>query len=212
MPTRRRRVSPRCSSGHRRFMISRCRWCSADYDHAIDVWQWTLRLSAERPGLALQLAALFHDVERLDVGGRAARGARRRRLPGIQERARAAAGPSWRRRCSRRAASIAATRSRTSFELIRGTRAAARRAGPRATRELLADADALSFFSLNSSGFADYYGREHTLKKVRYSLGRMSAGAVRRVPGIRLRGGRRAAARARWRARRRSRHAVQVSA
>ncbi len=36
----------------------------ADYDHALDVWQWVLRLAPEA-SLALQLAALFHDVERL---------------------------------------------------------------------------------------------------------------------------------------------------
>jgi hypothetical protein len=52
---------------------------------------------------------------------------------------------------------------------------------------VLADADALSFFSLNSPGFADYYGAEHTRKKVRYTLGRMSSGAVRRLTSIRLR-------------------------
>jgi hypothetical protein len=52
---------------------------------------------------------------------------------------------------------------------------------------LLADADALSFFSLNSPGFADYYGPEHTRRKVDYTLRRMSAAAVRRLRGIRLR-------------------------
>ena len=33
-------------------------------DHALDVWQWVLRLSPSA-GLAVQLAALFHDVGRL---------------------------------------------------------------------------------------------------------------------------------------------------
>jgi hypothetical protein len=36
----------------------------ADLDHAIDTWQWTLRLDPEA-GAAVQLAALFHDIERL---------------------------------------------------------------------------------------------------------------------------------------------------
>jgi hypothetical protein len=37
----------------------------ADHDHAIDTWQWLLRLDAHAP-LPLQLAALLHDVERLE--------------------------------------------------------------------------------------------------------------------------------------------------
>src|SRR3982750_2367120 len=36
----------------------------ADYDHALDTWQWVLRLAPDAD-LAVQLAALFHDVERL---------------------------------------------------------------------------------------------------------------------------------------------------
>lgn len=36
----------------------------ADYNHALDTWQWLLRLAPDA-GLAVQLAALLHDVERL---------------------------------------------------------------------------------------------------------------------------------------------------
>ncbi len=36
----------------------------ADFDHALDVWQWTLRLRPQS-SLPLQVAALFHDIERL---------------------------------------------------------------------------------------------------------------------------------------------------
>lgn len=36
----------------------------ADYRHALDVWQWVLRLDPEAGG-AVQIAALFHDVERI---------------------------------------------------------------------------------------------------------------------------------------------------
>jgi hypothetical protein len=36
----------------------------ADYDHAVDVWQWVMRLAPDA-GIALQVAALFHDIERL---------------------------------------------------------------------------------------------------------------------------------------------------
>jgi hypothetical protein len=53
---------------------------------------------------------------------------------------------------------------------------------------LLNDADALSFFSLNSSGFLDYYGPAHTARKVLYTLDRMRPSARRRLrAGIRLR-------------------------
>ena len=37
----------------------------ADLEHAVDTWQWILRLEPEA-GLPLQIAALFHDIERLE--------------------------------------------------------------------------------------------------------------------------------------------------
>src|SRR5205814_582070 len=37
---------------------------AADFDHARDTWRWVLRL-APHASLAVQVAALFHDVERL---------------------------------------------------------------------------------------------------------------------------------------------------
>ncbi|HYG63597.1 MAG TPA: DUF4202 family protein, partial [Thermoanaerobaculia bacterium] len=36
----------------------------ADHSHTLDTWQWVLRLN-RGAGLAVQLAALFHDIERL---------------------------------------------------------------------------------------------------------------------------------------------------
>src|SRR6185437_2392797 len=39
--------------------------CRADHEHAIDTWQWLLRLEPDA-AFALQAAALFHDVERLE--------------------------------------------------------------------------------------------------------------------------------------------------
>lgn len=36
----------------------------ADLDHALDAWQWSLRLDRRAPG-AIQLAVLLHDIERL---------------------------------------------------------------------------------------------------------------------------------------------------
>jgi hypothetical protein len=52
---------------------------------------------------------------------------------------------------------------------------------------LLNDADALSFFSLNSAGFFDYYGPVHGARKIRYTLGRMRRAAVAELATVRLR-------------------------
>ena len=51
---------------------------------------------------------------------------------------------------------------------------------------LLNDADALSFFSLNSVGYLDYFGPEQTRKKVAYSLSRLRPDARRYLAGLRL--------------------------
>jgi hypothetical protein len=155
----------------------------ADYDHALDVWQWTLRLMPAA-SLALQLAALFHDIERLLSEAE-------RRIehtaPDYQafKNAHAAAGAGLAARVLA-GCGVDRTTSDSVARLIR------EHEQPRdlvrsGDAGLLADADALSFFSLNSPGFADYYGAEHTHRKVRYTLGRMSSAAVRRLVGIRLR-------------------------
>ena len=51
---------------------------------------------------------------------------------------------------------------------------------------VLADADALSFFSLNSPGFLSYYGPAHTRRKVAWTLARMRPAARARPAGHRL--------------------------
>jgi hypothetical protein len=51
---------------------------------------------------------------------------------------------------------------------------------------LLSDADALSFFSLNSAGFLAYYGPEHTRMKVGYSLDRLRPTAWPRLTTLHL--------------------------
>jgi hypothetical protein len=53
---------------------------------------------------------------------------------------------------------------------------------------LLSDADALSFFSLNSPGFFDYFPRDHALRKVEYTLRRLSPARRPLLETIRLRG------------------------
>lgn len=144
----------------------------ADHDHALDVWQWTLKL-APAASEALQIAALFHDIERLaseaDVRieqhasdylafkqGHAKRGARM--LAELLERL-DVPEPTRGRVC----------------ELVE------RHEQPTDDEELrvLNDADALSWFSLNSPGFLSYFGADHTRKKLRFTLDRISSARAR---------------------------------
>lgn len=155
----------------------------ADYDHALDVWQWMLRL-APMAGLAVQLAALFHDIERLVSE------AERRvehTAPDYQafKDAHAEQGAEMAAEVLGACGIDPATCARVAWLICQHERPHA--AERDADLTLLGDADSLSFFSLNSSGFADYYGAEHTRRKVRYSIGRMSSRAVRCLSGIRLR-------------------------
>ena len=150
----------------------------ADYNHARDVWQWTLRLEP-RASLAVQIAALFHDIERL-----ASEADKRveHLAPDYQafKDAHASAGAEMTRRILRdvprgivdRVAQLVGIHERRSDD---------------AEVALLNDTDALSFFSLNSNGYADYFGPEQTRKKVEYTWNRMSDRARTRLHGIRIR-------------------------
>jgi hypothetical protein len=132
--------------------------------------------------LPVQLAALFHDIERLVSE------------PDVRVEHHAADYQSFKdahagegaRMASLvlQAASIDSVTRRSTAELVAGHE----RRGVGADRTLLNDADALSFFSLNSPGFLRYYGEAHTRKKVAYTLRRMSAAARARLAGIRLPG------------------------
>jgi hypothetical protein len=152
----------------------------ADYNHAVDVWQWMLRLDGSA-SLAAQLAALFHDIERLaseaDV--------RIEHLaPDYQDfkDAHARAGAATTRQILLDAGVPTAVCDRVT-ELV----AAHERQSADPEVALLNDADALSFFSLNSSGYADYYGPEQTKKKVAYTLARMRDAARAKLASVRLR-------------------------
>jgi hypothetical protein len=153
----------------------------ADYNHALDVWQWALRLDGNA-SLELQLAALFHDVERLvseaDV--------RVEHLADDYQRfkdAHAVAGAAITGDALRECGAGERTCSRVA-ELIA---AHERPSATDAEVALLNDADALSFFSLNSSGYADYFGPAQTAKKVAYTLARMRPAARARLASVRLR-------------------------
>lgn len=150
----------------------------ADLHHAHDAWQWTLRLSP-RASLALQLAALFHDVERL--GGEPV--ARVEHLALDYQAFKDAH------------ARVGAARMR---DVLHGlvdddttTRAAALIAGhERAPRDaeayVLSDADALSFFSHNAWGFVRWFDDAHTRRKVAWTLARMSPEARARLDALAL--------------------------
>ena len=159
---------------------------AADYAHALDTWQWLLRLDPEA-GLAPQLAALFHDVERL-ISEAGAPAERRPPAGGYQ---------AFKDEHARRGAMLTdellaelgvdlATRVRV-HRLIAGHErppAAASPAG--AELALLNDADALSFFSLNSAGYLGCSGPELTARKIAYTLARIRPSAAAWLPGLRL--------------------------
>ena len=137
----------------------------ADFDHALDVWQWVLRLRPEA-SLALQVAALFHDIERL-VSEADVRLEQHAADYQQFKDAHARAGAVMMRE--------ALADLLPAADIARAAQLVAEHERPGADEELatLNDADALSFFSLNSSGFYDYYGPDHTRRKVAYTLGRL---------------------------------------
>lgn len=145
--------------------------------HALDTWQWTLRLDPEA-SLAVQVAALFHDVERLDKD---AQEKMEHRAP---ERGRDKGPPSpvWRRAASLlEEAGLSAGTIAHVEEIIAG-------AEPRA-REVstLDEADALSFLSLESSRYADHFGLAQTRRKVTHTIGRLGPRAREKLALVRLR-------------------------
>jgi hypothetical protein len=169
----------------------------ADYRHALDTWQWTLRLAPDVPA-SVQIAALLHDIERLESEADA------RVEPGGREAARAPVLPArepplavnyaaFKAEHAQRSARIALEVARASgFDAATCARAARlvethESTGAEPDRALLNDADALSFFSQTSSDHLDCFGTAHTRRKIAFSLGRMSAGARARLETVRLR-------------------------
>jgi hypothetical protein len=146
----------------------------ADYDHALDTWRWTLRLDLGASS-ALQLAALFHDVERL-------RSEPERRVEHLAldyrafKQAHARSGGLLTAQILAECGLPPALVQRVQ-QLVAGHEAK----GDDFELSALNDADALSFFSLNSWGFARYFGPDHTRTKVAYTLARMGPVARRYV-------------------------------
>lgn len=161
---------------HRRLHDLRLPLVRADLEHAIDTWQWVLRLeplaSAE-----VQVAALLHDIERLTSEPR-------HRIEqyapnyqtfkdnhaalGAQRAGTLLAGRPW---DLQRVMALIDTHERRSED-------------PDAL--LIGDADVLSFFALNSVGYLRYYGAEVTRRKVAYSLARGTPRVRDWLPQIRM--------------------------
>jgi hypothetical protein len=152
---------------------------AADHDHALDTWAWMLRLDPTA-SLSAQLAALFHDIERLTSEADARIEQHAADYP-IFKAAHARAGAAMTSAVLEELGIDEETRARVA-ELV------ADHERPNEDRELalLNDADALSFFSLNSAGFLRYYGLDHTRRKVRRSLTRLSSAARMHLARIRL--------------------------
>lgn len=156
----------------------------ADHDHAVDAWQWGLRLDPAA-SFSAQVATLFHDIERLSSEA----SARIEHRAGDYDAFKAAHAASGAAAAHRWLSDIGVPGAlcRTIHSLIEGHERPPAPSDPLfASRRLLTDADALSWFSLNSAGFVAYFGSDHTRVKVRWTLARMSARARRWLATVRL--------------------------
>jgi hypothetical protein len=156
----------------------------ADYNHALDTWQWLLRLAPDA-GLAVQLAALFHDVERL-IPEADARVEHQAADYQTFKDAHAACGAELADPLLEAAGVDAAARRLTRRLIVLHERPPEAADPDAEAISLLNDADALSFFSLNSVGYLDYFGPEQTRKKVAYTLRRLRPAARSYLAGMRL--------------------------
>ncbi|HEV7787167.1 MAG TPA: DUF4202 family protein [Thermoanaerobaculia bacterium] len=158
----------------------------ADYNHALDTWQWVLRLAPDA-GLDVQLAALLHDVERL-ISEADARAEHRADDYQRFKDAHAARGAELAESLLAGAGCDEETRRRTARLIAVHEHPPEAEDGNAEAISLLNDADALSFFSLNSVGYLDYFGPEATRKKVEFTLRRLRPAARRHLAGARLPG------------------------
>lgn len=152
--------------------------------HALDTWQWTLRLHPEA-SRAIQLSALFHDVARLfDCDPRDTR-------ERLEHRAPVPSGP----KDSRPGKGVDRARSWLTgvglpvdeADHVQGILDGDPRRGSESDFMLLNDADALSFLSLGSAAYVDYFGVAQTRRKVAYTLARLGPHAKKKLDTIRLR-------------------------
>lgn len=141
----------------------------ADYRHTLDVWQWVLRLAPEA-GAAVQAAALLHDVERVFTEADSRREQGVADYDAFKERHANAS--------ARLTGEILAAQGFGSEETERAVELVAGHDRPDTHEDpdsaALADADALSYFSLNSPGYLAYFGEEQARRKIAWTLARLS--------------------------------------
>ena len=147
-----------------------------DLEHALDTWQWMLRLEPEI-GLAPQIAALFHDIDRLesDLHER------------IEHRAHRALDDAQAKRGGERALAILRGLGIEEDEAQRVRDLVGGHVQSEADAAVLDDSDSLSFLSLMSPRYADYFGLAQTRRKVAFTLGRLTPAAREKVALFRLR-------------------------
>jgi hypothetical protein len=159
----------------------------ADYRHALDVWQWVLRLEPGA-GAASQIAALFHDVERVESEADARHEQSVENYEGYKARHAEASARLAER--SLAPLGLPGEELGRALELVAGhDRPGVAANGPAEDPEarLLEDADALSFFGLNSSGYWDYYGEPQARRKIGWTLRRLSPRGLAWLGRLRLR-------------------------
>lgn len=167
---------------HRDLHASSLPLVRADYDHALDTWQWLLRLSPNC-SVEVQLAALFHDVERLVTEAEARVEQHARDYQAFKD-AHAERGARMARSILQAAGFDAGVVARACALLASHERSQGSADGD---ARALSSADALSFFSLNSPGYVDYFGPDQALRKIQYSYARLDEAARARLAAVRLR-------------------------
>lgn len=152
----------------------------AELDHALDAWQWLLRIEPDA-GLAVQAAALFHDVERLESEA----------LARFEHRA--ANHDTFKDVRARRGAAIArailagAGVGAAELDRIAALVEAHQCPADDAELALLEEADALSFLSHDSAGFVDACGSAHARLEIGRALRRLGPRGRSRLRSIRYR-------------------------
>jgi hypothetical protein len=170
----------RVLAAHRDLHDVRLSLVAADHAHALDTWRWTVRLDPDA-SLAVQTAALFHDVERLE----SERYVRREQHADDYLQFKLAHA----RKGAELTVAVLTEIGMDAGEVTRVAELVAghERLGADPELDLLNQADALSFFSINSCGFIAYYGEAHTRKKIAYTLDRLGPRGRAELGRLRLR-------------------------
>lgn len=149
---------------------------ATEREHALDTWQWMLRVDPTA-GVVAQLAALLHDVGRLEgdpnerIEHRVHRALDDARGKCGGERAQALlVGAGVDEQTATRVKDLVSGQAEGTHDAV-----------------LLDDADSLSFLSLGSARYADHFGLAQTRRKVSFLLGRLSETAREKVSLFRLR-------------------------